>query len=527
MIRKLATFALIAVIMFSSTVSLSIAQTTFLIISSTWGTPSSLIEAEPGDRNIPLTLTAQYTGSLVLSRMTVILHPPTGFADSNGASHPVAHTSTIQPNTIFQLGFNLNIASNVQLGTHTFTVQFTYTRTDGSTDEESIDTTVRLNGKVNMIFQHSETSLNPGVANAISFRLKNSGSGDATKISVTISPPPQVSILSEMPSIFSLGAGQTRDIGVTIFVPATSAGSALTFIASSTYKDAYSSLRSITQSLGLSVNSRSPTSIQFSISIEPGTITTGSVSNLTLTLSNHGNMGMHTISASYSFPGSQVTLLAPDISQIASIEAGNSSKIAISVFAPTTTASSVLLQVSLKYYDDNGILTQETRTIGLLSKGIIDLELVDYSVIPKSPPTGQIFSVTATITNTGTVTAYSLTATPNLTSAFKIFGSRSIFIGDVQANTQTTFTLSLQVDNKTAPGDYPIEVELSFSDNLRNDISVTEEIPVTVSEPAQQQSTQNTQHPVLATLRQSAPYVVTGAAMLGVGLLLGKRFRKK
>jgi hypothetical protein len=404
MIRKLAILALIVAIVFSSTIDRSMAQTSFSIISSTWGTASSPIEAEPGDRNIPLTLTAQYTGSLALGRMTVTLHSPSGFTDSNGASHPIAYTSTIQPNTIFQLSFNLNIASSVRLGTHTFTVQFTWTRVDSSTDEEWVDTTIHLNGKVNLVFQHDEISLNPGQANAISLRLRNSGSGDATKISATISSPPQVSILSEMPSVFSLGSGQIRDIDVTIFVPATSAGLALTFSASSTYKDAYSNLRSITQSFGLSVNSRSLTSIQFSISIEPGTLTAGSVNNLTLTLSNNGNTGMHTISASYSFPGSQVTLLAPDISQIASIEAGNSSKIAIRVFAPTTTASSVLLQVSLKYYDDNGVLTQETRTIGLLSKGIIDLELVDYSVIPKSPSTGQIFSVTATITNTGTVT---------------------------------------------------------------------------------------------------------------------------
>ncbi|MCJ7770852.1 hypothetical protein MUP37_04665, partial [Candidatus Bathyarchaeota archaeon] len=223
----------------------------------------------------------------------------------------------------------------------------------------------------------------------------------------------------------------------------------------------------------------------------------------------------------------QVTLLAPDIVQIVSIEGGESAQVAIRAFAPTTTASSALLQIYLKYYDNDEVLTQETRTLGLLSKGIIDLELVDYSVIPKSPSTGQIFSITATMTNTGTVTAYSLTATPNLTSAFKIFGSRSIFIGDVQANTQTTFTLSLQVDNKTAPGDYLIKVELSFSDNLRNDLSVTEEIPVTVSEPAQQQSNQNTQQPVVTALRQAGPYVLTGAAMLGVGFLLGKRLKKK
>ncbi|MCJ7771382.1 NEW3 domain-containing protein, partial [Candidatus Bathyarchaeota archaeon] len=278
MTRKLAVFAIIIAVVFSSTIGRSMGASYFTIIGSAWGTTSSPVESEPGDRNIPLTLTAQYTGSLAISRLTVTLHPSSGFTDSNGVSHPQAYTAGIQSNAIFQLGFNLNIASSVQVGTHTFIVQFTWTLVDSTTDEEYIDTTIRLNGRVSLVFQTDAIPLNPGQENEITLTLRNSGSGSASKVSVVISPPPQVSVLSEMPSMFSLSAGQTREIGVTVFVPATAAGAALTFTASSTYKDAYNNPRSMTQNLGFSVYTIGQAS--FTVSASTDSLPSGETSRI-------------------------------------------------------------------------------------------------------------------------------------------------------------------------------------------------------------------------------------------------------
>ncbi|MCJ7610033.1 hypothetical protein MUP00_10275, partial [Candidatus Bathyarchaeota archaeon] len=168
-----------------------------------------------------------------------------------------------------------------------------------------------------------------------------------------------------------------------------------------------------------------------------------------------------------------------------------------------------------------------TRSLGLLSRGVVDLKLVDYSIIPETPYPGQIFSLTVTLTNMGTIPASAVTATPNLTSAFTIFGARSVFVGDVLVDNPVTFTLSLQVSKETGAAPLEIVVELSYLDNLRSPLSVSEVIPVSVIEKPQPPSTETSQSPLVAGLRQGGPLILVGVVTLVLGLFLGKRMRRK
>jgi hypothetical protein len=737
--------------MLSSSVVHTRAQSSFTVIASTWGTAASPLEAEPGDKNMALTMTIQYTGSMAVSRLTVTLHPPSGFTDSNGATHPKAYSPAIQPSTIFQIGFSLDISSSVAIGSHTFSTQITWTTIDNSTNEEYVDVTVRLRGKVALTFQAEDTSLSPGQVNAITITVSNDGSGDASKILISITSPPQTSILTEMPNAFDLAAGQSRNLAISIFASAAAAGSAMTFATSAAYRDAYLNSRATTQNIGMRVstigqasitvtastdslpsgetsrvdltiqnrgtfslsglsatvtpqppisltdsdgrfilgtlgadsskslqasmfvapsasstasatvtltytdpsqtvrteartisfllvprtslplsvslsttslmaNSQSsigvritnnggstvtdvtatvtltgpqtaivgpslfqisriptggdssfslpvstgnvatastatltmaisyldsssvqrsdsrsfgltieiiPTSSPLAIELEPETLVAGTVNNLTVTLRNVGLTRLETLSASFSFPGSAATLLEPDIYQTHAIAPGESVVVRVRAYVSSAATASVVLQVSLKYYDERQILTQETRSLGLLSRGVIDLKLVDYSVIPDTPYPGQIFSITATLTNMGTITASAVTATPNLTSAFTIFGATSVFVGDVLVDNPVTFTLSLQVSNETMPGPRDIVIELSFLDNLRSPLSVNEAIAVSVIEKPQPPSTETSQSPLVAGLRQGGPLMLVAVVTLVLGLFLGRRMRRK
>jgi hypothetical protein len=292
------------------------------------------------------------------------------------------------------------------------------------------------------------------------------------------------------------------------------------------YLDSNSVQRSDSRSFGLTIEV-TPTSSPLAIELKPESLVSGTVNNQTLTLRNTGLTRLETVSASFSFPGSAATLLEPDIYQTTAIAPGKSVIVGVRAYVSSAAAASVVLQVSLKYYDERQVLTQETRSLGLLSRGVIDLKLVDYSVIPDTPYPGQIFSLTATLTNMGTITASAVTATPNLTSAFTIFGANSVFVGDVLVDNPVTFTLSLQVSNETAPGPSDIVVELSFLDNLRSSLSVNEVIPVSVIEKPQPASTQSGQSPLVAGLRQGGTLLLVGVATLVLGIFLGRRMRKK
>jgi len=749
--NKRVALLLIALFMISSSVVQTRAQSSFTVIASTWGTPASPLEAEPGDKNMALTMTIQHTGSMALSRLTATLHPPSGFTDSNGAVHPKAYSPGIQPSAIFQVGFTLDISTSVAIGSHTFSTQITWTTFDNSTNEEYIEVTVRLRGEVALTFEAEDTSLSPGQVNTITIRVLNEGSGDASEILISFTAPQQTSILTEMPNRFDLADGQSRNLELNIFASAAAAGSALTFVVSAAYRDAYLIPRATTQNLGMRVstigqasitvtastdslpsgetsqvdltirntgtfslstlsatvttqppisltdsdgkfmlgtlsadssksiranmfvapsassaasttvtltytdpsqtvrteartisfllvprtslplsvslsttslmaNSQSslgvrivnnggstvtdvtvtvmltglqtsivgpnlfqissiptggdssfslpvstgnvaaastatlttsisyldssrvqrsdsrsfgltievtPTSSPLAIDLEPGTLVAGVVNNLSVTLRNVGLTRLETVSASFSFPGSAATLLEPDIYQIPAIAPGKSVVAEVRAYVSSAAAASVVLQVSLKYYDERQVLTQETRSLGLLSRGVVYLKLVDYSIIPETPYPGQIFSLTVTLTNMGTIPASAVTATPNLTSAFTIFGARSVFVGDVLVDNPVTFTLSLQVSKETGAAPLEIVVELSYLDNLRSPLSVSEVIPVSVIEKPQPPSTETSQSPLVAGLRQGGPLILVGVVTLVLGLFLGKRMRRK
>jgi len=196
------------------------------------------------------------------------------------------------------------------------------------------------------------------------------------------------------------------------------------------------------------------------------------------------------------------------------------------VFDPPTSTASTVLQANIRYYDSQNNLKQEIRNIGLLSQGLIDLQMVDYSILPEKPTIGQIFSVTVTLTNIGTIVSSAVTATPHPPSDFKMFGSNSIFIGDMQVNTPTTFTLSILISDSTKPGRYHVPIELTYFDNLRNQYSVTRNITVDVYEKSSTQTSTRALTPEPSTFTITT-YVITGVTMLVLGLALGKRFSRK
>jgi hypothetical protein len=158
---------------------------------------------------------------------------------------------------------------------------------------------------------------------------------------------------------------------------------------------------------------------------------------------------------------------------------------------------------------------------------MIDIKVTDFSVIPEQITPGRIFSITGTITNIGTITASAVTATPHLPEGFIMFGSRSVFIGDMQVNTPTTFTLSIQATNATKPNSYQIPVELSYNDNLRNPLSTTLSVPVDIQEKTTTTTTTTGTTTSSWGIMSISPYIIVAAIALATGYLIGKRVKKQ
>lgn len=504
----------------------------FLVIGTVWGTPANPIEAGPGDRNVPLTVTLEYLpyqyGKTTATSINSTLTLPDGFTDIDGVRTASAYAVGVVPNSIFYLNFNLNIDSSLAVANYTIPMTISWNSTSYTNLEQSTEVTVQLKGKVKLNFENAQTYLNPGEVNNVEVILSNTGSGDAYEVSTTISAPSQVSILNKTPTISTLKASSTINLNMSIYVAPAAEGLPLTFSLATTYKDAYFNGRSFSQTLGFIVKDVSPSMSPIALDVQPTTLTTGKVNGLNITVSNIGDSPIRKLSISFGFSGAQITWLRPDLAQTETLLSGQSITIQAKVYAPPTATTSVALQISLKYYDTNDILNQETRSIGLLSQGTIDIELVDFSVIPEQPSIGQVFSITATLTNIGTIAASAVTVIPRPPAGFTIFGSRSIFIGDMQLNAPTTFTLSLFATNTTKPGTYQVPVDLTYLDNLRNPLSVTINLSVVVRE-GNSLTPGSQQRPGWASLDSFTLFLIImiSVIMLAAGFLLGRRIGKK
>ncbi|MBI3022432.1 MAG: hypothetical protein HYY68_01735, partial [Thaumarchaeota archaeon] len=195
-------------------------NTTFVVVSSIWGTSASPVEVGPGSQNALLTLSIEYTGGVQATAIEAILRLPSGITDVYSNSAPVTGTTGVNPYTIFQLTYNLNIASNVALGTYTIPIQFSWTTTAGGSFVSSAETdsfAVNVLGIPTLTYQPWQASLNAGQVNNVNFTLTNTGTGPATRISTTVSGS-LVSVLNVQPRIATLAPGASVPVNVSLFV---------------------------------------------------------------------------------------------------------------------------------------------------------------------------------------------------------------------------------------------------------------------------------------------------------------------
>lgn len=370
-----------------------------------------------------------------------------------------------------------------------------------------------------------ETYLNVGEINTVKVSVENFGNTILKNITIGITASPPLNLIENDGKIYlgTLKLNEKEDTTLKIYVAQTSqTTSTLTFAV--TYYDDTGNLKSETRYITFLLNTTVKLS-PISIKVNPTTLIAGKINNLEITLTNEGNTIIKGLSTTFSFATSQITWLTPDIVQAEKILPGESLVIQAKAYNPPTTITSTVLQAITKYYDESGAFYQESRSIGMLSQGIIELKTVDMVTLPEQPAPGQIFSVTITITNIGTITASSVTIIPQLPQEFRMFGSKSVFIGDMQVNVPTTFTLSIQALNTTKPQMYEIPVAITYNDNLRNQHTMTLNLTVNIQEKNMSQTT---------TARQNNLYLTTwtlpailGITLFIIGYIIGKRVKSK
>lgn len=332
-------------------------------INTSWGTPSSPTGAAPGSTNVPLTVTLQYVYPLDASSVQGFLTLPKGFSLYDGTNETFASSSGgVVKDSVFQLTFDgIFLSSTLSLGSYNFTLELWAFSGSGLILEQNSTVSAYVEGIPQLQFSTPDPSLAAGGVDEVPLLVTNTGSGNASQVSLTVSAS-GASVLTPSLRVQSLVAGQSATVEVEVYVPPSASGSTVLLSMAASYDDSYGAQHSSSQGVGLYVGTAATSPLYFESgdsSLVPGVTNT-----IPITLTNRGTSPAFQVHTQVS-SSSQVSILDqfPDVAQLA---ANTSVSASIMIYVSASFANSPLpLTFSFSYTSQNGVTASCTQAMGL------------------------------------------------------------------------------------------------------------------------------------------------------------------
>ena len=220
---------------------------------------------------------------------------------------------------------------------------------------------------------------------------------------------------------------------------------------------------------------------QLVMNVSPSVFVTGVVNNVTFSFTNTGDTGLQNISttvqASSKDMAQEVQFLGKQPINIASLPPESTVSINQTLYENVSRTFTINMTATLF----NGTSPEEVAgSFIVFSGGTIDMAPSSITVSPANVTPGSIFSLSFVVTDTGTIGASGATATVIVPKGFKVYGSNSEYLGDIQTDTQTPISLTLIANSSVKSGNYVVPVVMTYQNNLRDNLNTTIDVPVTV-----------------------------------------------
>ncbi len=341
----------------------------FSIINIGWGSTTSPVQAGPGSRDMPLTITLfnNNVGCSVqfanVSVGSIIEGIPAIFTVVSNGGLKYDLESDIPPVSSEPVTFYLDIAGNASLGDYSLPLKIVYSNST-TTYTEYLEANVQVLGISNIVVSFTNSSaaddLTSGQLNNVSIVFTNTGTGNASNISTSISSS-SGTILKEIPDINSLAAGASVVEHFEILMSSSSISSAaLSF--SMDYTDAYQ--QPATQSQTLEFLVQSPIDIALATStLLPATPSAGVPFSLTVTLANEGIGGADNVEAiPQMLPG--FTSLGDAVMSVGDLSSGDSTTLTLTIITNSSLkAGTYVIPINVTY--DNSLDQVKSEEINI------------------------------------------------------------------------------------------------------------------------------------------------------------------
>jgi len=430
-----------------------------------WGDNiDSPIKAYPGDTEVPLTVEVQNLSpnKTIKGVSATLMLDNSPFTDIYGNRNASATgkptvgellnpTDEIQPKGFFTLTFTLDIDEDAIPGTYTQNMTVKYSVESNNDFVEGTPKTLSIEIVVSRMESTITISVSPQIIEE----------GEAVRVSGTINPAPENATVT----LAYIGPNRRFNSTLNVNIDGSFAES-FKPNARGTWSVNASWLGDIRYEgdwASVSFEVRPPVSL--GIATSSNRLVGGRDNRFTITIMNDGEVPLSALEASLTVPNPLV-VHGENSWKIEYLDSGNSTTINLIIYAPETSIGSTYSgSLSINYRDDYGESRTDTFPLGLVVVGEVELVLYDKTINPQPAKNGSKIEFTATLLNKGTISAMYVNASILPNPILHLTSESATYIGEIEENSQSPFTVGAYVRENAGNGTYPVTVKITYRDD--------------------------------------------------------------
>ena len=496
--------------------------------TSTSTANNSKKEIGPGEGTSTLAIVFVNRGRSDITGVTGYLTLPPGFraieGENNVTSPNVAvasYDSIVKAGDTFTMHFTMDVLPQAKVGPYTGDLRLSYSKIlEVGQISASMMIPFRLTGKVILDTILLSQNLTAGYPNPLRILITNDGTANATGAIVTVvgvsggttaanstsnsnsvNGSSTTTINSESFNIGTIPAGSSASIAPIIYPDYSSGGTIQTLDLEIAYNSAYGIRTDSEYSIGMIIAPNPPESV---LSINPGIISTtssdqeniandnvnkaeeeinenpikltaGSIENLRLSITNNGSLPLTDIVFSLLSGTNSVKILEDSRWRVDYMAPHSNFPISTTVYAADEVINTPTEFTINAEYIERGQSKTDTLNIGAYVDGQIRIRTYDLDInyVGGTPNlVGNLLNEGNTVALFTTIELFNPagntdSSQSNMTKSLVTGQSQQQYLGDLSENSPLPFSIPLDLDSELPAGNYPINLNVTYSDNLR------------------------------------------------------------
>ena len=496
--------------------------------TSTSTANNSKKEIGPGEGTSTLAIVFVNRGRSDITGVTGYLTLPPGFraieGENNVTSPNVAvasYDSIVKAGDTFTMHFTMDVLPQAKVGPYTGDLRLSYSKIlEVGQISASMMIPFRLTGKVILDTTLLSQNLTAGYPNPLRILITNDGTANATGAIVTVvgvsggttaanstsnsnsvNGSSTTTINSESFNIGTIPAGSSASIAPIIYPDYSSGGTIQTLDLEIAYNSAYGIRTDSEYSIGMIVAPNPPESV---LSINPGIISTtssdqediandnvnkaeeeidenpikltaGRIENLRLSITNNGSLPLTDIVFSLSSGTNSVKILGDSRWRVDYMAPQSNFPMSTTVYAADEVINTPTEFTINAEYIERGQSKTDTLNIGAYVDGQIRIRTYDLDInyVGGAPNlVGNLLNEGNTVALFTTIELFNPagntdSSQSNMNKSLVTGQSQQQYLGDLSENSPLPFSIPLDLDSELPAGNYPINLNVTYSDNLR------------------------------------------------------------